>query len=560
MSEKTTKEMALEAIDNKIESGDMFAPRDSQKEEKIKSISEPHIETPRTMSNPQKNTVEETTLEAAFGVSTESVIEKAVKKAKESKVITTDDIDEEETNSIKEQIMASEKTTQDPFAPKSKQVSESSIAKEDVYDFIPDIEGQDKEVLGQKLYEEIEQYRKDAILKWGLTQEEADAAAAQRMVRRGKEINDTYVEQHPTGVVTVDKVNAEKLVDLNFSEEEKKKIQKAKAIRLIAIEDKKLNQLKVKKIPPRVNKVNYIRTLDAAISTYRVPLPIMGDYAQFTGAQTVQMITAFSAKDDTILDMTVRQAQLCYDRFYGSTTMRKYDENNRIILTYEDFINSVPYEDLKMMLYGLYVASTPEEQELDLICGRPQCQKEFTWKINAKQLVQVKELPKAIQERMDDILNHTQNADYLKKLGEDWKQEVRYESPYTGNIYALQNPTIAKVIDVFSRIDQNDQTEAFNAAFLIVMNSIYFKLENPDDDGDYIEVSYPDDIEAMIEIMKEIPEVDLKMLSKPMGEMSYNLPLKMFPLCPHCHNQMENELGLDQLVFQKARDMSEEIM
>ena len=429
---------------------------------------------------------------------------------------------------------------------------------EDVYEVIPDIQGKDREDIASTLFNEISEYRKNAMVNYGMTPEEADHAAATRLVSRGKQYNEQYVEKHPVGVVTIDKT-AETEFKSSLTDEEREKLQDTRAIRLVIVEDQKLRSLKTKKLPPRVEKASFLRTIDAAISSYRVPLPIMGDYAQFSGAQSLQMALAFNtAEEDTIIDVTTRQAELVYDRFYASSSIRKYDDTGKVLVTYDEFINTVPYFDLALMLYAVYVASTPELQELTMSCGR--CKKEFKFKMNTKTLIQVKELPQKTQDQMNDILKHTQSTEYLQKKSEEWKTETLFESPFTGNIYQLQQPTIAKVIDICQKCDLENAQDASVILFGMCMNGFYVKLDQPDEDGsEDIQVNYAEDSDEFVNILKELPEQDLKLLAKPIGDMQYGFNLKIFPKCPHCQNQMTNTLILDDLVFRKAQNMSVEI-
>lgn len=527
---------ALKAVDERVKD-DIFAPKDTNTSNDASKTEE--------LLNKAFNTEPDKSSNTSSGF-----------------LITDDDVDTEDLHTMKDEIFTKKELPHTETVNKpgmyTNLASLPELKIDDVYDVIPDINGKDREQVATELFNEISEYRKNAMINYGMTPEEADHAAATRLVNRGKEINDNYAKKHPIETVMIDKTNLNKV---EFTEDERQKLEVARAIRLVAVENTTLNTLKKRKLPPKISKVDFLRSIDAAISTYKVPLPIMGDYAQFTGAQTFQMVTAFGSEDDTLLDNVVKQAQLCYDRFYGSISLKKYNDQHQQILSYSDFINSVPYHDLKMMLYGVYVASTPEDQELTMICGRNTCKKEFTFKMNVKKLVQVNEMDKDIQDKMDNILSHTQSVEYIKKLSEDWKTETMYQSPYTGNIYTIQQPTIAKAIDVFQRIDLKDPRDIMNSVFLMSFNNILFKTHNDETNEDeYVEINYSEEPDAMVNIMREIPEVDLKLLSKPIGKSDYSLPLKIFPKCPHCGNQMENIMELERLVFLKAQDMSAEIL
>ena len=517
-------------------------------------------------SAPHPDGLTEDTVNEIFGIPED-------KKQFTGNVVMTDDDISSEEDEMKKEIFSEEELDAPETSKKNLRHETSNLPEmklEDVYAVIPNIEGDDREKVAEMLFNEISEYRNKAMKQYGWTAEEADHAAATRLVSRGKEVNNKYMHDHPVTTVTIDK---ERVDDVVFTEDEKKKLDVSRAIRLVAVENTKLNSLKVSKIPTKIDKVAFLRNIDAAIASYRVPLPVMGDYAQFVGAQSMQMATIFGDENDPVVESISKKAQLCYDRFFGSMSLRKYDDEHKIILSYNDFINSVAYNDLEMMLYAVYVASTPEEQEIRMRCGNPSCKKNYDCKFNAKTVIQRKELPEWAQNRIDDIMSHTNNVDYLQKLGREWKTETMYESPYTGNIYAVAQPTIARVLDVFNYVSDDDQYGSYNALFMTIINSIYIKLDHPDENGnDYVQVTYDDDQEALKVAISQIPDRDLKILSKLYGDMMYTqnirigsdteitLPLKIYPKCPHCGQDSENYLYLEHLVFLKAQNLSAEMI
>ena len=517
-------------------------------------------------SAPHPDGLTEDTMNEIFGIPED-------KKQFTGNVVMTDDDISSEEDEMKKEIFSEEELDAPETSKKNLRHETSNLPEmklEDVYAVIPNIEGDDREKVAEMLFNEISEYRNKAMKQYGWTAEEADHAAATRLVSRGKEVNNKYMHDHPVTTVTIDK---ERVDDVVFTEDEKKKLDVSRAIRLVAVENTKLNSLKVSKIPTKIDKVAFLRNIDAAIASYRVPLPVMGDYAQFVGAQSMQMATIFGDENDPVVESISKKAQLCYDRFFGSMSLRKYDDEHKIILSYNDFINSVAYNDLEMMLYAVYVASTPEEQEIRMRCGNPSCKKNYDCKFNAKTVIQRKELPEWAQNRIDDIMSHTNNVDYLQKLGREWKTETMYESPYTGNIYAVAQPTIARVLDVFNYVSDDDQYGSYNALFMTIINSIYIKLDHPDENGnDYVQVTYDDDQEALKVAISQIPDRDLKILSKLYGDMMYTqnirigsdteitLPLKIYPKCPHCGQDSENYLYLEHLVFLKAQNLSAEMI
>ena len=305
--------------------------------------------------------------------------------------------------------------------------TETKLSDEQILEKLSDVNNEkDREGLAILLKNELLEYQKKIMIDFGLSETESYNAVTKRLEQRSVEITEKYHRDHPEVIVTIDKQNVDKI---EFTEEEKKKLVASKSIRLITVEDKELKKIKVAKIPKRIDKVSFLRNLDAALSSFKIPLPIMGDYVQFTGAQSIQMATVFSDDDnDDIADSIRKRAELCYDKFYGSASLKKYDDKNNVILTYTDFINSVPYNDLDMMLYAVYCASTPENQELPMICRNKSCGKKYDWTINAKSLLQTDELPEWCRNKINEIMKNIGKIDKLQELSSEWKSKTRYES------------------------------------------------------------------------------------------------------------------------------------
>ena len=161
-------------------------------------------------------------------------------------------------------------------------------------------------------------YRKDLIMK-GFTSDEALTATLNYLMREGGE--------KPAEIpleVRIDKTQEDKI---EFTEEEKDKMYKAKAIRLVVVEDKDIGTLPIEKVDIK-HKAEIMHTLRGGLSKYSVPMPTTGDYFTFSGAQIVQLATVVQNGDENPGDVLSRKAQLLYDRFIGGTVLQKGDRKN----------------------------------------------------------------------------------------------------------------------------------------------------------------------------------------------------------------------------------------
>lgn len=424
------------------------------------------------------------------------------------------------------------------------------ITEEDLKSVMPDLDDEAFKEASKTLKVKLDQYRKDLVMNYGLTVEEADKSAKIRLKREGHEINDEYLERNPkVGIVEIDKKNVDKI---EFTPEEKEKLTSAKAIRLVVVEDAELKSIKIDNVPKN-RKASFIKSVEGNLSKYSVPLPIMGDFVSFKGAQTIQLVSTTRYEDDKLEDMIAKKASLIYDRMINGTIFTKYDGNNNVIMSYQDFANKFLFHDLDMAMYGILVASSMEESESTLTCSS--CRKAFQQKYNLKTLLRLDDISDDYKAIIDKIIGNKANEEILSEIHDNHIKTTRYKSPFTSNIYDVSFPTVAKSIKLFNEIDQRDQTMMYLSALAIFLENIY--LYNKESDS-YMQIN-DDENALLMETLQTLPQKDIDMLFRQIRDMVYSPKFVLDSQCPHCGEKMRNDLEIDDLIFLKAQDLSEEI-
>ena len=79
-----------------------------------------------------------------------------------------------------------------------------------------------------------------------------------------------------------------------------------------------------------------------------------------------------------------------------------------------------------------------------------------------------------------------------------------------------------------------------------------------EDERGYREV-HMDDMREVMEILTQIPELDIRLINNQLTNRLYVPEFKFHHECPHCHSQSTDNISIDQLLFLKARDSSMEI-
>lgn len=424
------------------------------------------------------------------------------------------------------------------------------ITDDDLKAVLPDVDPETFQATTEKIRMEIEKYRKGLIINHGMTFEEADKAAKARALKLASDENTAYLEKHPkVGIIEIDKTNQDKI---EFTEEEREKISKVKAIQLVIVEDTELKTIPVEKVDKK-HKSSYIQTIDGNLSKYTIPLPLTSDFMTFKGAQIIQLVSTVKYNDEHIAEMINKKASLLYDRFAGGTHIKKYDDNGTVIMSYNDFINQYYFHDIDLGLFGVFVASSPEEVETNLRCSH--CQEEFVWKYNLKALLNLDNIPDQFKGYIDDIIGHKYDEEYLKRMYDNISKATRAKSPFSNNIFDIAFPSIGRAINIYKSIDPTDETMVYLSAIALFVHELYIYNNSS---GKYVVIE-TDEYKELLEALQLLPQTDIDMLVSFIKSKLYTPEFRLKSKCPHCGHDMVNQLSIDDLVFLIAQDSSKEI-
>lgn len=425
-------------------------------------------------------------------------------------------------------------------------VNPVTLSDEELEALAPNMPDTERKRVADKLLLDKATYIKKLIMS-GFTPDEAEEAAAANIKKGISSADAEYQAAHPTNaVIEINKTTG--VSDLGLTQEEHNKLQKVRTIKLITVEDVELKSIKVKPIDA-AHKVDYIRSIDNSLSQYSVPLPMLGDFISFRGAQIVQLANAIEYEDNKLDESITRKANLIYDKIISGTLVKKNDENNKVTLSYAEFVNLFPYQDLDMALFGILCASSTEESSTVLHCNA--CGHDWDQKYNLKTLLQMDGLSDDIKQRYDDILSHRSDHTTLQKMHNDMKAARRYKSPFTNNIYDITYPTIARAVNILRKIDQEDSVQVYNSALALYMNALYIYDAKMDD---YLMID-ENEVDTMLSTILTLPDDDIQMLlAQAQKEISYTPSFAIKTACPACKKTHTINVGIDQLVFLKAQD------
>lgn len=403
---------------------------------------------------------------------------------------------------------------------------------------------------------EIQNYQKELVTKYGYTPDEAMQAARSRATKMALEELKKYQEEHPNGaIITIDKAAADKV---EFTEEEKAKMQHAKALKLVVVESKELETLKIVPMDKRV-EMSQIRSICGALAQYSVPMLSLGDYMTFRGAQSGFLASCCVSQDDTMLDAIEKKASILYSCFDGGvlTSKWKKDAPNEQI-SYDDFCNVFHYEDLDMGIYAVVTASAMENTESTYRCPNERCGHLYPIHYNQKALLDLSEIPDVCKQRIRDIDENRANLEGMRRIHEDAIMCTRLRSPVTNNVYEIGPVTIAgaraligpnqRLIDVSTSVD-------LVLLLYITQTWIYDSSQ-----GAYLPpIVTLDDPSYAFNTICTIHQADVELLAKFIHDTRYTPKFRIKTKCPRCGREAIDDLDVDDMVFLHARGTLTEI-
>lgn len=466
----------------------------------------------------------------------------------DSGMIVDDDIDMDQFK--KEQEAHAAKAAEEY----EKKKVQFNITMNDVKATMPSITGDELDKKSIEMMGNLKKYRTNLIVNEGMTPEEADEATRNRMKHLGTKINNEWIDQHPhTGVITVNKEDADKL---ELTQEEHDKLVTTKSIKLVCIENKELESLKVIDAPAVTkDKLQYIRKSNNAGARYSIPLPAFGDYVTFHGATArALMQEGIDKQNESALQALERKAQFVYDHLIGSSLMSKYNENGVTILTFDDFCDRFPWFDLDLAIYAIYVASSPETYSGGITCSF--CKEQFDYDFHADKMLITDDFPDSIKKSIDDILKNVSDKEGMQKIHDDNMAARLMKSPKTKNVYSLQSPSINKARSVFKYKSTETEDDFNTIVNMLIIREMWIWIP---EEQSYVHIN-PDEQDLMFELTKDMNEYDFRLITKFLAEYLYVPRFGAKTKCPNCGNDLVLDTSIDELVFLLAQDITAEIL
>ena len=347
-----------------------------------------------------------------------------------------------------------------------------------------------------------------------------------------------FQEKYNEAIVVIDKSGMGTVID--FTEEERQKLEKVKKIKLEEVETVSLETLVVKKA--KKNSLDKVLKRTNNLHTTPVVLLASGYTAVMKGCSTYELVTLFNNTDNILMD-TETKWTLIHEKI-ESTSLGDMDFNT--------FLQNTAAIDYSIFIYGILCASYPDVDTIPLKCEK--CKKEFDHSYTVKSLIRAEKMTEETQELLGNIVDASHMDTTAKEFHEQApiSLEKVIRLPLSGHVVKMY---VQSGFDFIKRsikeLSNNDDDKIKQSAILAsLVRTIY--VADPDNEGAYLEYDGVLDISKIIYTLKD---TDILVLTKQGEKMIENVGIEFGLMdinCPHCKHHTDSlKLDPDSILFYK---------
>lgn len=336
--------------------------------------------------------------------------------------------------------------------------------------------------------------------------------------------------------------------DFMFTDEEKEKLVEAETIRVNEVKVLDINAIRAKRNDKSFQDV--IKEYNMTGSRATICFPASGFKAQMKGLTYGEYADIQLSMENVTFDQYMKRLSIIYNKMTNISTGPFKD--------FEDFLKRFAYTDIPLAIYGLFIATEAENQEIALRCGNQDCSKNFNWKYTSRSVLRLDRCADTFLSKMEKIASApAQEYDKIQSESVVMNSKV-IELPDSKFVVEMG---IASSYDFVYNFIPVLNEETFKEAFGNDLNAIYQdnillltsvrSVYVPDGEGGYTECTgYKDILDALYNISPKEIQILAAYTAKIQSEYEITFSFGNVT-CPHCGNITKNlDISIDDLVFQ----------
>lgn len=372
-------------------------------------------------------------------------------------------------------------------------------------------------------------------------------------------INDTEVEEryekYNEAIVLIDKIGMGQAI--NFSDQEREKLRKVNVIKLKEVEEVSLEQLKIKRPKKETRAQDILRKGRNPFST-NIAAVASGYTATIRGGSSYEIIALLKEASNSVLD-TEAKWQLIYDKIETMSCGKP--------ATFTEWLKITAASDYNTFLYGILVATYPDDDTITFTCNTADCKKEkyeFNWSYSVRGLLRAERMSDVMKERFSKTVDNSHTVSLSKAYAENespMSNTKRVKLPYSEMIVELQIQSAYDLIyKSISDLGKEDVDKKY--AEIAVLSTSVGRILVPDmEEGldEYGNYSYYELVEALeiVEALYTLQDKDLVILNSLVTEIysdiSFDFGLMNIE-CPKCHQITPyHPMEVENILFRKLQ-------
>ena len=389
--------------------------------------------------------------------------------------------------------------------------------------------------------------------------------------------------------------------DVTWTEEDIKKLQKARTVKLNIVEQDNLNFSEIEDIDSNaVNKVmsQYIRNTNDITA----PLPASRYRATFRGLSYPEVLDLNNSNEINSLDSERLKWSLVFDHMYNMSIgeWQEYDyyiddKGNEVKIEhdnlpvgvdrsdvlhhtkFDDFLMKTSFTDIEYLIWKILCATSMDKELLSVKCNQildngQRCGNSYDWIYSPNELLVIDDVDKQVlsemkittdasteKEIMDNFMSSPVMSDSLVELPHSkFKLIFGHISgyDYLSHIYSEMKEFDESIINP-------DDPSTISKSLTFVMLSVVKGILLPKEGGGYYRVKGSDNITKILHQLDEVDwQVAYKLLSMMTDPYKFKYQLRGM-ICPKCHHKsnvtIENMTDLLFLAVQSLASVEIEI-
>lgn len=348
---------------------------------------------------------------------------------------------------------------------------------------------------------------------------------------------ETFLKDYSEAVVVIDKTG---MGVVNFTDEERAKLEKVKKIKVEEVESLELSTIVTKKVKKK-NVAKILQKTKNTIKTTSIVLPASGYTAEIRGCSAHELLGLITDGRNPLHDNETKWS-LIYSKI-ESTSIGTFKDFN-------DFLTHTSTLDYQTFIFGILCATYPEDDSIPLTCQK--CNKEFDHHYSIKSLIRAERMDSDLQNRVANIIDASHMLPTALECHENApvNEVKRYRLPYSEFIVDLHVQSVHDFI--YESVKKLSEKRDSNMAQASVLSTGVRSFFVPQDDGSFIELDEPEEI---TEVIYKLNDIDIKVLNTKMQDLISGKQFDfgfMDMTCPHCRNYVDTlPMDVEKILFFK---------